>query len=217
MVEKRENPACPHLEHSPSAKPQPGPVSASPNSTEQQGTLGGTKPPPKIPHPIWTAKDKSPHSPTCRAWPRGRFWLPWPFGIQPGPASPTLIPPASGHPSGQGRFHLVQPHGAAAPGCSDGQTLRLQKGVLWAGIVTAFNLTRVDTSFKTIPFCLFSGDFLHIPVGKEEHFWEVQFLSVFFFFFIFSIGTLKHGECASQCFVCLKFFPVLIYSYSTSL
>lgn len=83
---------------------------------------------------------------------------------------------------------------------------RLQKGALWAGIVTAFNPTRVDTSFKTIPFCLFSGDFLHIPVGKEEHFREVQFLSVFFFF-IFSIGTLKHGECASQCFVCLKFFP----------
>jgi len=44
-------------------------------------------------------------------------------------------------------------------------------------------------------------------VGKEEHFREVQFLLVFSFFFFFSIGTLKHGECASQCFVCLKLFP----------
>lgn len=72
-------------------------------------------------------------------------------------------------------------------------------------MVTAFNGTRIKTSFKTI---LLSPlwDFLHIPVGREEGFQEGQ-VGVVLFLFLFFIGALKHGECASQCFVCLKPFP----------
>lgn len=82
---------------------------------------------------------------------------------------------------------------------------------LQAGRVTAFNRTRIDTSFQTILFCLFFGNFLHIPGGKRNVLGSTGVC------LLFSIGTLKHGECASQCFVCLKFFSRCLFTVTVPL
>lgn len=90
-------------------------------------------------------------------------------------------PPSSSSSSNQGtpwgRRISTRSSPTEDPGCSNPP---LCKESLWAGIVTAFNPTRIDTSVKTIPFLpLFWGTSFTYRSGKRNIFRMYSFCFVF--------------------------------------
>lgn len=133
-----------------------------------------------VPHP---ARDENP--PTSH--PHRGFGSPslQPLWSHSGPGSPSSSP----HTRALFRAGAFPPPscraGEPAVGCSAPLTSMCKEGVR-AGIVTAFNRTRIDTSFKTIlvlPLLFLEeggGNFLHIPVGKRGTFLGSPVFSVYF-------------------------------------